>query len=99
MMMVNVTTYKVNGQPVDVFHINNDTNGNPRYVVHFLDLGIPSGEYGDPRYRKAGITVYRGRWFGGGYVFTSYSPEQDLKRIVDKIKMINGGKKEERKDD
>ena len=90
-MMITATTYEVNGKPVDVFHIDNDANGNPRHVVHFLAIGIP--EYGDPRYRKAGISVYQARWFGGGYVFTSYSPEQDLKRIIDRVKDINGGKK------
>ena len=93
MMMISATTYEVNGQSVDVFRIDSDTNGNPRYVVHFRSIGIPSGEYGHPRYRKAGITVYKACWFGGGYVFTSYSVEQDLKRIIDRVKDINGGKK------
>ena len=28
----------VNGEEVTVYRIDNDVNGNPRYVVHFLSL-------------------------------------------------------------
>jgi hypothetical protein len=70
---------KVNGEDIRVHLIENDISGNPRYVVHFLSLGIINKEdYG----RIAGLTKYRANWFGGGYVFTSYNLEQDLKYLL-----------------
>ena len=31
-------TIEIAGQEIDVFRIENDQNGNPRYVIHYLDL-------------------------------------------------------------
>lgn len=63
--------------------INNDVNGNPRYVVSFLDLLTVSDTNGlniDQKFnlalqkaRKVGGKMYRGKDFGGGIVFTSYN--------------------------
>lgn len=63
--------------------INNDINGNPRYVVSFLDLLTVADTQGidiDQKFnlalqkaRKVGGTKYRGKDFGGGIVFTSYN--------------------------
>jgi hypothetical protein len=63
--------------------INNDVNGNPRYVVHFLTL-LNEGEHQGldvlqsfdlalKKARKVGGKVYRGKDFGGGIVFQSYN--------------------------
>lgn len=54
--------------------IDNDTNGNPRYVVHWLNLGLNDYE-ATPLTRKAGLSKYRAKWYGGGFVFTSYNLE------------------------
>lgn len=63
--------------------INNDVNGNPRYVVHFYDLltdieGLNLSileryELALQKARKVGGKMYRGKDFGGGIVFQSYN--------------------------
>jgi hypothetical protein len=63
--------------------INNDINGNPRYVVSFLDLLTVADTQGldlDQKFnlalqkaRKVGGKIYRGKDFGGGIVIQSYN--------------------------
>jgi len=56
---------------VDFVRINNDTNGNPRYIFHFLEL---STDY-DEACRiasKFGGRKYSAKWYGGGIVCQSY---------------------------
>lgn len=65
--------------------VNNDVNGNPRYVVHylaFLPEGKTSQDFGgiEEAYKlackaanKIGGRKYRGKEYGGGIVFQSYS--------------------------
>lgn len=50
----------------------NDVNGNPRYIVHWLDLGLKDYE-STTLTKKAGLSKYRAKWYGGGFVFTSYN--------------------------
>jgi len=74
--------------------INNDVNGNPRYVVHFYDLlneregeGLTMLERYDlatKKARKVGGKIYRGKDFGGGIVFQSY----DIETTINKAKGI-----------
>jgi len=74
--------------------INNDVNGNPRYVVHFYDLlndsegeGLNILERFDlvvKKARKVGGKIYRGKDFGGGIVFQSY----DIQTTIKKAKAI-----------
>jgi hypothetical protein len=71
--------------------INNDINGNPRFVVHFYDLlrdgegeGLNILEKFDlvvKKARKVGGKVYRGKDFGGGIVFQSYNILETLKKV------------------
>ena len=70
----------VNG--VEVFRVENDVNGNPRDVIHFLDL---SENYNDSlcKARKIGGKKYRAKWFGGGIVFSSYNINEDLKIMME----------------
>jgi hypothetical protein len=73
--------------------INNDINGNPRYVVHFLDLLTISDIQGldiDQKFnlalqkaRKVGGKIYRGKDFGGGIVIQSFN-------ILETIRKSNG---------
>lgn len=65
----------VNGEEISYYRIDNDLNGNPRYVVHFLDLDVKPNDYGNIK----GLSKYRAKWFGGGYVIQSYNLESDLK--------------------
>jgi hypothetical protein len=74
--------------------VNNDINGNPRFVVHFLyllnegesqGLGVlESFDLALKKARKVGGTKYRGRDFGGGIVFQSYN-------IIETINKAKGG--------
>jgi len=71
----------VNGQPVQVFRTTNDVNGNPRYIVHFLSVARTMGD-AVCKIRKIGGGRYRGKSFGGGLVFSSYSLESDLAHAI-----------------
>lgn len=67
---------------IEVFRVENDVNGNPRYVIHFLDV---SENYNEALFkaRKIGGKKYRAKWFGGGIVFSSYNLNEDLKIIIE----------------
>lgn len=71
--------------------INNDTCGNPRYVIHFLSLNtpdeldksgdewIPIGQKYDMACKRAnaiGGRKYNTKAYGGGIVFQSYSLDE-----------------------
>ena len=68
----------INDQEIPYYQIDNDVNGNPRYVVHFYELGVKLEDYG----KIPGLTKYRAKWFGGGYVIQSYNLESDLKHCL-----------------
>ena len=77
-----VNYVKVNNDTISVYKVDNCSSGNPRYVVHFLALGLK--EYkSTKKTRQAGLSIYKGKWFGGGFVFTSFNVESDLIRILD----------------
>ena len=72
--------------------INNDTNGNPRYVCHFLNLlpeYIKNGGDGiETKYKRAlklahtiGGRKYHNKQYGGGIVFQSYNIQNTEKQI------------------
>lgn len=87
-------TYNVNGKEVEVFKVNHDVNGNPRYVIHFLAVLPRDHEY-EPlgaSYAEAvniihsiGGRKYTAKWFGGGLVFSSYNVREDLKRVIPEV--------------
>lgn len=79
-----VETVAVNGNEIEAFRIDNDNNGNPRYVVHFSDLGVSLWDY-DSINKLYGFNKYRAKWFGGGVVFQSYNIEETLKWAVEKV--------------
>jgi hypothetical protein len=73
--------------------INNDTNGNPRYVCHFLEVINDSDKHPDctisemyevalKKSRKYGGKRYHNRQYGGGIVFASYSESEVKKQIL-----------------
>ena len=82
--------------------VNNDVNGNPRYVIHFMDIlnteermSIPFSkiyEYALKKAKKIGGKKFDNKQYGGGIVFQSYNLEntwkkiQDLKHTTPKIK-------------
>lgn len=80
MSKINKFEVKLNGEMVEVFRINNDVNGNPRYLIHYLSLDLKEYE-STKQTRAAGFSKYRGKNFGGGFVFTSYSVESELNQM------------------
>ena len=74
-------TIKVNNKDVEYFRVNNDVNGNPRYVIHFFEI---DDDYNTALNisRKIGGKKYRAKWFGGGIVVQSYNLEADLQHII-----------------
>lgn len=65
-----------------VYRVTEDMNGDPRYVIHFLAFAN--------NYDKAknianglGFSVYRAKWFGGGFVGQSYNLESTIEQIID----------------
>ena len=80
-------THTVQGKEIEAFRIPNDTNGNPRYVVHFRDLGIDLWYYYNIN-KLYGFNKYRAKWFGGGVVFQSYNIEDTLHYALNKVKEV-----------
>ena len=75
--------------------INNDTNGNPRYVCHYLNLLKESEKqlpvntsYGIAckRANKIGGRKYHTKNYGGGIVFSTYN----LARLEQQIESLKG---------
>lgn len=71
--------------------INNDLNGNPRFVFHFLAfLGNESGTIEElyktaiKKSRTIGGKAYKGKDFGRGIVLQSY----DINETIEKIKRL-----------
>jgi hypothetical protein len=72
--------------------INNDNNGNPRYVIHFLEFindeernFIPfhkKYEYAIKKAKKLGGKKFDNKSYGGGIVFQSYNIDDLYKKII-----------------
>jgi len=71
-------------KPTDFTRINNDVNGNPRYVLHFLALDVYGYESSldlKERYdlavtlakTKTWARKYHNKQYGGGIAFQTYS--------------------------
>ena len=65
-------------------HINNDTNGNPRYVIHYLQLA-DSYERALFLARQLGGRKFHNKKYGGGIAFTTYNTD-NLKARIEQIK-------------
>lgn len=70
--------------------INNDVNGNPRYVIHFLECcpdswkdGLSAASYSATckLMNKIGGKKFHNKQYGGGIVFQSYSLPETIKHI------------------
>ena len=60
--------------------VNNDVNGNPRYVIHFLNIA-DNYENAVKLANKIGGRKFHNKQYGGGIVFQSYSLTDTIKRI------------------
>lgn len=77
----------------DFTRINNDVNGNPRYVVHFLAFKPDGAEPGTFTYddalkvaRRIGGRKFHNKQYGGGIVFQSYCTDE----LADAITEVRG---------
>ena len=68
---------------IDFFRVNNDINGNGRYVVHYLAIPVDESvsvwdgyEGALKKARTIGGRKYTAKWFGGGIVFQSCSLQE-----------------------
>lgn len=72
----------------------NDSNGNPRVIVHFLEFITPAEQesrtisemynFAAKKANKIGFTKYRGKDYGGGLIVQCYS-EQDLENHINNL--------------
>ena len=78
--------------------VNNDSNGNPRYVCHFLDIGLvtPSTLNLGDRYsyvvafcNKLGGKKFHNKQYGGGIVWQSYNLDSTIQHIKEAVKKHN----------
>ena len=81
----------------DFTKIKHDTNGNPRYVLHFTWLNLPAERltYAEAlaRARPLGGRKFRGRAAVGGIVFSSYALcGEVVKPINDMLNKLQAGK-------
>lgn len=82
---------------IDWTRINNDVNGNPRYVCHFLSLNTVDEKENTPndwnrisnlyamavkRANRIGGKKYNNKKYGGGIVFQSYSLKDTENHIL-----------------
>jgi len=79
--MGKMITIKLLRKEVELVKIDHDTNGNPRYVIHWLNIPMAQ-TYNDAVVimRGFGGKKYRAKWYGGGIVFQSPSPEVELNK-------------------
>jgi hypothetical protein len=73
--------------------VNNDVNGNPRYVLHFLEIlnkeeeaFLPFSKKYDYALKKAKIIggrKFNNLQYGGGIVFQSYNTDNLKENIID----------------
>lgn len=82
------TTVTIDNRDYTVYRVNNYYCGDPRYVIHYLELDLP-GYYSTKKTKAAGLKIYRGNDFGGGFVFQSYNVEHSLTYILNTLKNEN----------
>ena len=90
-----MSTLQVN--KISFTQVNNDTDGNPRFVTHFLNLIRESDNYGVngnydlalKRAKKIGGRKFHNKQFGGGIVFSCGSAEVLERRIKNLMDSVN----------
>ena len=83
---------------IEFTRVNNDVNGNPRYVCHFLNLltykeSVNLEIWISDKYKiackranKIGGRKYHTKSYGGGIVFQSYNLKDTEQSILDIVK-------------
>ena len=70
-----------NNESITVTRVNDDMFGNPRYVIHYLDIADSYSEALRIS-RKIGGKKYTAKWYGGGIVFQSYALVDHLEYLM-----------------
>ena len=70
-----------NNESINITRVNDDIYGNPRYVIHYLDIADTYSEALRIS-RKIGGKMYTAKWYGGGIVFQSYTLQDDLEYLM-----------------
>lgn len=69
---------------LQIFRTNNDIHGNGRYIIHYSDI-----YYKYDAARKIALNCggrkYRGKDFGGGFIFTANSAEFLAEKLAEEI--------------
>ena len=78
---------------INFTRVNNDVNGNPRYVCHFLELLTEKekdrGSIGEiyslaiKKANKIGGRKFHNKQYGGGIVFQSYNIQETERHILE----------------
>lgn len=70
---------------IEFKRVNNDINGNPRYVCHFLNI---AGDYKTAvkLANKMGGRKFHNKQYGGGIVFQSYNIQETERKILELLK-------------
>lgn len=71
----------LNGDEFTLHQTTNTFDGNPRYIVHFLDLA-DTYEKALAKAKPFGGKRYRAKHYGGGIVFSTYTLETTLSRMM-----------------
>ena len=81
MSNIKITVTLSSGHEVTVHQITNDKCGNPRFVIHYLEI---ADTYSDALtlIRKIGGRLYTAKWYGGGLVFSTYTLEHTLEELM-----------------
>jgi hypothetical protein len=71
----------------DFTRVNNDVNGNPRYVCHFFKLNTKSERYNLAliRSRKLGGKKFHNKQYGGGIVFGCVYNLHELCELINEL--------------
>ena len=77
-------TYEIAGREVCAYRVENDTNGNPRFVIHFLDL-LTQGEIDKAEADTNALReAHPNKWFS--------STEALYEKALAKVRKVGGRK-------
>jgi hypothetical protein len=92
-----MSDFKLFNEEIELLRINNDVDGNPRYVIHFIRVGDRlKTALGDlikdyDLYMMSlnasggGFKKYHNKSYDGGIVFQSYNIQSDLKHLENNV--------------
>ncbi len=75
-----MTSYTPEEITNEAVKINNNANGNPRY---YISVTMFRDDETNKFYRPQYCRKYTGKRYGAGWVFTSYSLENDIRKAME----------------